>query len=587
MTTRADKRRSRAGIAALVLVAAASALLIQMPGANQDAHLALVKSLSDGTPRIDRYRNETGDTAYIDGHYYAAKAPGLALFTLPWYLALDSTGLAVAKGPSPKPWPKAQEEMSRTAVWEVGLFGATLPALVLLFLLRGVVERIVPGYGTAAALAVGGGTLLAVLGTFFFAHTLAACLGFGAFALLLRERSARASLRLVAAAGLVAGLAVVVEFPLAIVAAALGAYALLRVDRWRRAAAYAGGVAAGLVPLIAFNTWAFGSPMTLSYTNAVVDPGTSGHEVLGANAKGFFGVGTPSPRALLELLFSAKGLLVLAPVCALAGFGLVALWHRGRKAESVLVCGLATAFLVYNAAYYQPFGGFPPGPRFLVPLLPFLALPIAAAWRALPSTATALALASLTVTWVALVAEPLAGSEDAGTWFHRLGTGDVTRTVFYWAWSDAGVLEVLPVLALVGGAVALALLVTPLRIDAGGALLALAAVAAWRIVYVSAPIMLSVDRNEGGWQGAAATTGLVLAIPMSLVLLARGRLAALAPALALAPLVVPRFAAHTTVSLVAVALSLVGHLVVAGFGRAAPAPAAAGAASVQQVRRTL
>jgi hypothetical protein len=34
--------------------------------------------------------------------------------------------------------------------------------------------------------------------------------------------------------------------------------------------------------------------------------------------------------------------------------------------------------VLYNAAYYLPFGGGSPGPRFLVPILPFLGLPLAA-----------------------------------------------------------------------------------------------------------------------------------------------------------------------------------------------------------------
>src|SRR6266540_678173 len=136
------------GVLALVLMALAWAALMQSPGSNQNAHLALVKSLADGTPQIDRYRNETGDTAYIDGHYYAAKAPGLALVTVPWYLALDAAGLVVSNPAAGKPWPEAMLGTPRSAGWELALFGATLPAFVLLLLVRAVAERLVPGYGT-------------------------------------------------------------------------------------------------------------------------------------------------------------------------------------------------------------------------------------------------------------------------------------------------------------------------------------------------------------------------------------------------------------------------------------------------------
>jgi hypothetical protein len=73
---------------------------------------------------------------------------------------------------------------------------------------------------------------------------------------------------------------------------------------------------------------------------------------------------------------------VLTPVVAVAVAGLLPLWRRGARRETIFVGSLALAFLLYNAAYWLPFGGDTPGPRFLVPLLPFLALPLAAAFAA-------------------------------------------------------------------------------------------------------------------------------------------------------------------------------------------------------------
>ena len=73
----------------------------------------------------------------------------------------------------------------------------------------------------------------------------------------------------VVAAGALAGLAIVVEFPLGIVAIALAVYA-----GRERVLPYAVG-AVGVLPLALFNTWAFGSPLDLSYENAVIDPGAT------------------------------------------------------------------------------------------------------------------------------------------------------------------------------------------------------------------------------------------------------------------------------------------------------------------------
>ena len=205
---RAPGRRSLAGIAAICLVGVAAALVLQPVGCNQTAHLGLVKALTDGTPRIDAYAAETCDTAYIDGHYYAAKAPGLALASFPWYGALRLAGLAVGQAPRASSWPEAMLELPRRATWQVSIVGATLAALLLLLLVRSAAERIVPEYGAAAAVLLGTGSLVLPFSTLFFAHVLAATLGFAAFWLLLRDRrSVDPRLPAVVAAGALAGLA--------------------------------------------------------------------------------------------------------------------------------------------------------------------------------------------------------------------------------------------------------------------------------------------------------------------------------------------------------------------------------------------
>ena len=70
----------------------------------------------------------------------------------------------------------------------------------------------------------------------------------------------------------------------------------------------------GVLPLLAYNHWAFGSIGTMSYDNAVDRQGFTGHDTLGLNSGGFFGITWPDPRVALELLISPRGLLALTPV---------------------------------------------------------------------------------------------------------------------------------------------------------------------------------------------------------------------------------------------------------------------------------
>jgi hypothetical protein len=534
---------ARLWIVALVALAFAWAAVLQDPGPNQNAHLALVTAIAnDGTPRIDPYERWTRDDAYVDGHFYSAKAPGLALVTVPYYLGLKAMGLVVHGPPHSVPWPLAEgHAMPYAAPWQVGLWGATLPFLLLLLLVRSAAERLVPGYGTIAAVTLGAGSLVGVFATLFFDHELSALLGFAAFALLLRDRS-RYSL----VAGVVAGLAIVVEFPLGIVAFVLAFYA-------RRRLLYLGGVALGVLPLLAFNLWATGKPWSLAYSRAVLEPGKTGHDVLGANAHGFFGVDVPSLRALVELLISAKGLLVLTPVWALAVVGLFMLRRSGRWAEATVCLGVTALFLIYDAAYYLPFGGFNGGPRFLVPMLPFLALGVAATWRELPGPTLALGLASIVVTTISILADPMLVSEDVGTMFHRLArggdhNGPLPLTVFHWFW-DARIAPLL----IVGAVVAAVVLATvPRRLTRRQALLGLAALVAWRVVYSGAPIV--IEGGDHRWVFAAV---LAIVLGGAVALVVRGDRTALIPMVLLLPAGWPRFAGHPTFAAVLISVGVV------------------------------
>ena len=550
-------------LGALVL---AAGVIVQPTGCNQTAHLSLIKSLADGTPRIDAYEAETCDDAWIDGHFYAAKAPGLALFATPWYLLLETTGLVSRNPAADEPWPDALSRMPRSAVWQIGLVGAVLPFAALLVLLRWSTSRLVPELGAPTAVAVGAGTLLLPFATVLFAHVLAAALLFGAFCLLLRERAVPPDARLVAAAGVVAGLAVVVEFPAGLGLLLLGGYALARQPRFIRALVYSAGAMLGGLPLIVFNTWAFGSPFELSYTNAVIEPGATGHEVVGANDRGFFGVEQPGLRDAAELLFSAKGLLVLSPVLAAGCVGLIVLGRRrGARAEAILAGVLALVFLAYNAAYYLPFGGWTPGPRFLVLVIPFLALGVAAALHAAPLATTALA--GISIFWMAAatLAEPLIPNDDIGSWITRLRTGNLTYTVVGLVTDAHGHADALPFLLALGVSVGSAASLVRLGpVSRHQALLAVGAVTSWAITASAAPELLRTDRSVQQWTGLVTTVALVAVIGVILAV-ARHRGTAFLLALPLLLLLVPGFAEHTKWSLVVVLLA--GGLLAFSIGR--------------------
>jgi hypothetical protein len=479
--------KRRLALVAILLVGVAYATMIQSFSWNQASHYDLIRSLNKDGTTIDAYQQNTGDKVLYKDHYYSARAPGLALFALPFYDTLNLVGAESWTDSHVAPPNHPGDEM----IYLIGLWANVLPGLLLLLLVWRVAERIEPGYGVAAAVALGLGTMVLPLSTLLFSHVFTAFLGFAAFALMLRERDGPPSMALLGLAGLAMGYAVASEYPLFFVALVLGLYLLSRRDALtpllviRRAGAYIAGGVVGIVPLLLYNHYAFRSWTHLAYSDVP------------RQQKGFFGIGAPSLKVLATLLLDSRGLLTISPVLLMGAIGTVVLYRRGKRAEALTIGGICLCYVGYNSGYYLPFGGGFMGPRFLTTMLPFLAVPLGIAFKRFPGPTIALAAVSITTTVIATITHPLIGYEtEAVVWARYLREGFFQPTIATAYGLGRGWGGIWPFLLAAGGGVLLAAWASErVRLTRASLAVGVAALAAWGLFAALAPTLLGIDHQ--------------------------------------------------------------------------------------------
>jgi len=408
-------RAPRHELLLLALVAVAALSVVYPVGAQDVSRLCLARAAAHGHLSADSCLAGAVDVASYGGHFYSDKAPGVSILAIP---VAEAVGLR-----EPSKWHRTGD----LRVWAVRASVGGLALLLCAFLVGRVAEGLAPGTGGPTLVALALGTEAAALAMSNFDHVPAAALAFAAFVLAWRRRPLLA--------GLVAGAAVLVAYEAGVVALVLAGYVLL--TGARALGRYVLGVAPAALALGAYNQAAFGSPFHLSYRYV--------SDQFAANqAAGFFGIHAPSWHAIRLVFVGDQGLLFASPFLVAAAVGLVLL-GRSRAVEAT-VCGIIVlAFLTLDCGYFDPYGGDSPGPRFVTPALPFLALGlpfVLARFRILGGAlimGSVVASTAIALTWPAGV--NAYGRYDGTVWrriagFLRHGTGDPLA-----AWAQKNVLS--------------------------------------------------------------------------------------------------------------------------------------------------
>jgi hypothetical protein len=346
----------------------------------------------------------------IDGRYYSQYGIGQSIYNIPFYVAgrvaERVTGLRVAKADSVT---KALVAMGST----VAAAGTVATVFLLAWLIVG---RIGPSVIAAAVCGIG--SLLWPYARFGFNAPLAAWELIGAvtclYAGIVQNRP-----RALAVAGAIVGAGCLTrhEFiPLAIPFIVL-LCCLRRENKDRRLLLFLPGAIAGIALWAIYNTVRFGRPWIVGYS-----------PLYSLSGAGYFG-----------LLLSPYGsILLYSPAVILGLIGLVALARRdanGRTAALLLGVPALCLFLYYGALDDWN-GGRSYGPRYLVPLLPLLSVPVGYLWMiASPHTCARRAIVA-TIALSALVQLPgvlVDYSRVSEAWARTVSRDELSQRLYRWS----------------------------------------------------------------------------------------------------------------------------------------------------------
>jgi hypothetical protein len=344
------------------------AFFLEPAGTNTISRYDMVWALAHGTASIDGLAKNTIDISIYNGHVYSPRSIGLSLLAVPVF---DIVQLIMQN-------PPVTNSTMDFAIPFINLFTVVPIAIIATIVFYKFVIRLRPQFAgtpvpfvvtTAFAL----GTLEYPFAVSFFSHAMGGSLMLIGFYILYRARTSSAAERLVLLAGLLVGYAVITEYPTGIIMLALCGYILAGFPGRRLRMLLLFGVA--MVPSVLVLGWydwfAFGDPFHISYDFV---SGFNGQHT------GFFGITLPHPDGLLQILAWPRGLLVESPFLIFAVLGFVRWWRESaRPSAEMLVClAISVIYPLVISSYFLPMAGQNlPGPRLLVPMLPFLCLALA------------------------------------------------------------------------------------------------------------------------------------------------------------------------------------------------------------------
>jgi len=381
------------------------AYFYQSTGTNEAVRFDQIRALvQDHTLAINKYCFNSPDLIYYPENtrtLYPNKAPGMTFVgVIPF--ALLSTIFRPLQAIGVPEWVCWHVLTYLIIIFTVSLMSA-LAAVAMYRVLKKLTGD--SYFSALVVLAIWLGTLVFPFSTIFYSHVAAGSLLAIAFYLLFELRSqgpaaVRGERVYACCAGVLIGFSVAIEYPAVLLAAVLGIYAFW--IAWRRQGSTTSkatlygmwllGLGMGGAILISYNFIAFRNAFYIPY-EAYSIPGSAFYSSYARGWMGLHWVGLSEflhalalvtvypPSGLLYIVIGRWYVYACNPVLwlTLPGFAIM-ISRRNLRPEGLVVAAMVVAYFVFISSYgssmYDWGGGLYLGPRHLIPLLPFLALPL-------------------------------------------------------------------------------------------------------------------------------------------------------------------------------------------------------------------